>query len=462
MKKVLLLAATALVGLGANAQLATPLSVSGTGNQPVERYQIRNTDFRPSAKSSIAGGRWYNHSSVVDFLTGGSLMNFTLYPIWFDSTVLQNFTSGLGPINFISSAQVIDPIHFTLWNDPNVFDPNIIAIKPESNYKVDSVSFSGAYVENPNRPANVVDTLIISVSPAGSGTSNYPYYFANPTASAWVYNNGYTCQTCTDSTLKGFTVLDVDSINRASAVTGGVTWKVPLTDADREPDSAGFVTILNYTFPVEVNGVPGSVDIPAGKATVMTVTFKSGDIVVPNTDTVYEYHHLLLFSGEALGAGAAMPYYHYQYRDRNSSNLMFYFDSANYFPSVFIEGWNQLSFRQEFHAMQAHIVCDDCPTVAEYAAVNNVNSAVTTDVAAYPNPAANEVTVSFSLNRDAGAKVFITNAIGQVLETQNVDHVIANQNNKVKFSTAHLAAGVYFYTVEANGQRTTNRFAVAH
>lgn len=454
MKKLFLLAATALLGFGADAQYASPLNIGGGSNIETNPYHIRNTDYRPHAKSSIAGGRWYNHSSVVDFLTGGAIMDFSIWPVWYDSLVKQSFLNGFLPINYISAAQIIDPIHFTLWNDPNVFDPNVIAIKPESIYKVDSVAFAGAYIKNPNRPQNVVDTLIFSVAPVP-----YSYYWAALPDDPWI-----TSYVGAADTVKGFSVTqgNVDIPNRASSYPGTVLWKVPLTDADREEDSLGFVTLKNYTFPVEVGGVPGSVNIPAGRGVAVTVTFKTGDIVVPNTDTFNEYHHLFLLSGEALGANTTMPYYNIQYRDRNSSALMFFDYDQAYFPTVLIEGTNGPDFFREFHDIQAHIVCDNCPTVAEYASVKNVNSVVNTDAMVYPNPANNEVTVSFSLDQNTSAVVSISNAVGQVIATQEVGNVIANQANKVSFPTSGLAAGIYFYTVEAKGQRTTNRFVVSH
>lgn len=462
--KKLLLSAAIIAAFGADAQQSNMLNISGGGAKtPVDRYQVRNTDFQPSAKSSIAGGRWYNYPSMVNFITGGALMQFQLMPIWFDSTVLQNFTTGLGPINYISAAQIIDPIHFTLWNDVNVSDPNTIAIKPETNYKVDSISFSGAYVKNLNRPDNVVDTLILSVSPSSASTTNkFSYYWTTPTLDAWAatYNNNPAPY----DTLKGFAIHrdNTDIANRASNVAGRVMWKVPIDSSLRQQDSAGLVSIINFSFPVMVNGVPGVCNIPAGYGIAVTVTFKSGDIIVPNTDTVYEYHHLSIYSAQALGTNSSMPYYHYQYRDRNASNLMFSENDSAYYPTMFIEGTNAPEFRSEFHDIDAHILCDDCPTVAEYSAVHNVSSRVSTNMIAYPNPANNDLTVSFITDQNTSAKVSITNAVGQVIATQDVGNVLAKKNNIVTFSTAGLSAGIYFYTVEAKGQRTTNRFVVSH
>lgn len=448
MKKLFLLAASALVGFGADAQYAK--SVGGSANEAVYPYQIKN-NFTPVAKSTAGGSRWYEHYAMVSELTQS--MSNSLVPIWFDSTVKQNFTSGLGTINYSSVLQVIDPIYFTLWDDVNSqnVDANDITIEPWDTYEVDSVFFAGAYVKNLNRSANIVDTLIISVSPTGAGTSNWPYYYTTAGLDAWA-----SAYVAGSDTLKGWTILDVDSVNRASAVAGGVMWKVPLFDADRQEDSAGFVSIQTWSLPVMVGSTPGTVSIPAGKGVAVTVTFKSGDVWPLNVDTFSEYHNFSLYEGEALGAGQTMPYYTYNYGDRNMSNMMFSTDTGNYYPSVFIEGWNTTNYRQEFHYIGAHVVCNTCFTLN----VNDVNANAAVKVSAYPNPAADEVNIKFSLNSSADAIVSLTNAVGQTVATQVVKN--AGAESKVTFNTSNLATGVYFYSVEVNGQRNSGRIAVAH
>jgi hypothetical protein len=52
--------------------------------------------------------------------------------------------------------------------------------------------------------------------------------------------------------------------------------------------------------------------------------------------------------------------------------------------------------------------------------------------------------------------------LGQVIATQNMGAMNAGQKTTATFNTSALAAGVYLYTVEADGQRVTNRFTVAH
>lgn len=454
MKKLFLLATAAVVGFGANAQNAQPI-VGGGFKQATQTYQISHGPTGVLGKSTAGGSRWYDHMATVDIYNGG-VMSTSLMPIWFDSTVLQNFTTGLSNINFISAAQIIDPIGYELFNDVNVFDPNDIRVGNTDAYQVDSISVSCAYVKNLNRSQNIIDTLILSVSP-----STFSYYWVTAATGdpddQWA--NNYV-QTAGD-TVRGFTILNVDSVNRSSLNAGVVMWKVPMGDDMRQEDSSGFVDIQTFDFPVMVGGVPGVCDIPAGRGIAITVTFKSGDVVpVANVDTFSEYHNFSLFEGEALGAGTTMPYYYYSQGDRSMSNLMFSTDTTRYIPTIFIEGWNTTAFRQEFHGIAAHVVCGTCVTLSTPSSVANTNSSIS-QVVAYPNPANNEVNIAFTLGQSSKANVSVTNAVGQVMSNQTIN-AIAGQNNQTSVSTANMASGVYFYTIEANGQRTTNRFVVSH
>ncbi|MBL7718485.1 MAG: T9SS type A sorting domain-containing protein [Flavipsychrobacter sp.] len=451
MKKMLLLVASAVAGFSASAQYAK--SINGSAKEAVYPYQIKE-GFTPVAKSTAGGSRWYEHYAMVADLT--QTMSNSLMPIGFDSTIMQYFTNdGLQPINYSSALQVIDPIYFSLWNDVNsqYVEPNDIKVQPWNNYEVDSIVFSGAYVKNLNRSANIVDTLIISVSPTGAGTSFWPYYYTTIGLDSWAGN--YVTGT---DTLKAFSIFDIDEPNRASAVSGSVMWKVPLYDADRQEDSAGFVSIQTWSLPVMVGGAPGSVSIPAGKGTAVTITFKSGDTWPAGVDTFSEYHNFSLYEGEGLGAGQNMQYYHYNYGDRNMSNLMFSTNTQDYLPAILIEGNNDASFRYEHHYIGAHIVCNDCFTLN----VNDVNADVLSGSEVYPNPATNEVNVAFSVSKGAKATITLTNAVGQVVATQVVANAATTTQNKVTFSTQGLPSGLYFATVEVNGQRATNRVTVAH
>ena len=117
------------------------------------------------------------------------------------------------------------------------------------------MSFFAYYVENIARPVTIVDTLIFSVSASGNGPET-PYYEATPSNAPWLAN--YTCTSCPDSFVKGFTIGTIDEPNRASGVTDRVIWKVPIDTSFRRPDSAGYIFNKEFTYPVMVNGVPGA------------------------------------------------------------------------------------------------------------------------------------------------------------------------------------------------------------
>ncbi len=456
MKKLLLLAALIPMSFLAHAQQA---------NKAIEPYHIRNTGANTAAKSTIAGGRWYNHAFVVnnDILPGQMKMH--LFPIWYDSSVLQNYTTGLAPIEYISAAQIVDPIHFTLYNDNTVPSnlPNDIAITNVAPYKVDSISFAGAYIKNPDRPANIVDTLIFSVSATSTSiVDSYSYYGTTATYHVWAAN--YVNPNSDDSVLKGYTIdsLNIDIPNRASNVVGRIWWKILLTDADRQAVSGDSVDVVNFTYPVMVNGIPGVCNIPPGYGVAVTVTFKSGDTIVPNVDTFTEYHHLLLSSGEAAGDSTTMPYYRYIFRDRNMSNLMFSSNDSVYQPSVFLDGISNSSFGYEFHNISAHIVCDDCPTVTEICCPGHTSSIAKPTSLVYPNPANESLTISFAQSQNDDVSVSIINAIGQVVTKKEIDKGKVNQTNKMTLSTSDLPEGIYFYIIRTNGTQTSGRFTVLH
>lgn len=84
------------------------------------------------------------------------------------------------------------------------------------------------------------------------------------------------------------------------------------------------------------------------------------------------------------------------------------------------------------------------------------------NVKAFPNPANNNITVSFALQQAADVNVKIVNTLGQTVATQQISKVGKGETRTATFSTSALAQGVYFYTVEANGARVTKRFVVAH
>lgn len=70
---------------------------------------------------------------------------------------------------------------------------------------------------------------------------------------------------------------------------------------------------------------------------------------------------------------------------------------------------------------------------------------------AYPNPATSQVTVQYELaNRTAGdnAQIIITSLVGNKVYSQAIN----NNNGKASIDLSTLVAGIYFYSLEVNGQ----------
>lgn len=421
----------------------------------IDKNSMSNLPHRYSGSAGkgtgVSGSRWYEHFGAVDQLTSSGIQNNRiLVPIWFDSTIRQRFSDGsggsvLGRINFSSLSQHFDPIHFQAFNSSNFGYAGNIIIGSNTPYKVDSVSFTGAYIRIKNKPT-VVDTLIIAVAP-GNGA-----YIYTKTQASWVSN--YNVPAGKD-TLYGYSPLATDSVNRTilSDVTGtpAKVWKVALTAADGDTvTAAGTVAVKPFTFKV-----PDGLNVPAGNGFNVSVTFKSGDIWVPNVDTVNGMNRFTLLSSEA-SSGQYMPYYYYDYSDRNMSGAMFSVRPTFYRPAIAIEGTNQPSYQMEFHWISAFVACQDCEVVS----VKDRTGIIAEVGKPYPSPATEHVVVPFMLKEAAQVTVTLTNAVGQVVKTQAIGKVEANQSTKATFSTAGLSAGVYFATVEAEGQRLSNRFVV--
>jgi hypothetical protein len=100
------------------------------------------------------------------------------------------------------------------------------------------------------------------------------------------------------------------------------------------------------------------------------------------------------------------------------------------------------------------VTCANCFPLSVKDASNLIGS-----INAYPNPANTDITIPFTLKEANATNVTISNTVGQVMGSQSFGKVTSG---KAVFSTANLASGVYFYTVEANGARSTGRFVVSH
>ena len=87
--------------------------------------------------------------------------------------------------------------------------------------------------------------------------------------------------------------------------------------------------------------------------------------------------------------------------------------------------------------------------LAEHAKISN----------AYPNPATNSTTINYSLLASASGNIIIRNLLGSVIKEVPLD----SNSGKVSIFTGDLPEGVYFYSLNVNGQTgVTKKLIVRH
>lgn len=79
---------------------------------------------------------------------------------------------------------------------------------------------------------------------------------------------------------------------------------------------------------------------------------------------------------------------------------------------------------------------------------------------AYPNPANNEINIPMNVKGNTNATVTLSNAMGQVVRTIKLNGLTTGQAKLVSIPTSDLAAGIYLYTIEANGERASDRVII--
>src|SRR5690606_33199648 len=151
MKKLTLLFAAGALTFNASAQQKAPTIVSGQARTPIKEnlntskfFGKTQLDNGTANKTTAGGSRWYIPFEMYDLIFMGNQLQNNLFatPIWFDSTIQQEFNTGADKINYISVAQVVDPVsNIQLFNEPNAY-PGMIKISSTETYRVDSVSIA--------------------------------------------------------------------------------------------------------------------------------------------------------------------------------------------------------------------------------------------------------------------------------------------------------------------------------
>jgi len=441
MKKTLLFGLSFMLFAGANAQqravkkIGSPLSSEQFNKR--EYVSVHNHFNHPKTRAT---SRWYNQAEATSAVAGVNLFDAAhvhLNYLWQDSTMLANFGGTQDHIWVKSISQVLDP-KSSIFNNSATFPGEMEINKSSGVFSVDSVGITCIYTRVPAK-ASIVDTLIVTISKGNSTPSDLLFW---PETQAVVVSD-YSV----DTIFIADPNYDFSSFTMKKTAGSIAYTKKYLLNAASANDTTS--TGWNY-FSFPVTGLTG---LTAASLPVMTVTFKSGDTWIANVDSIGSNYNFFDFVSSRENAPAGFR--SYTKKDYNMSSLIEN-DTTGwgifYIPSFY---FNSPSY--EFHWFDWKLSCATClPTSIENVSTNSgINVSVT------PNPASKNAKLSINLTESAkNVSITFTNAIGQEVKTLNLGSMNANVNHTSTLNVSDLATGLYIYTVNADGQKISNKLMI--
>ncbi|MBS1779142.1 MAG: T9SS type A sorting domain-containing protein [Bacteroidetes bacterium] len=456
MKKLFLLLSAAVCTAPAFAQSQSVVFKNKANNMPFLAAPAARQIVAPighnagNKGTSGAAGEWFEYVNLM--FAQGTSANYVAgmapdsnikvtYSNGAQNTWLHGFGMSFDPTDSVFRGG--DDGHTSAGYISKLTELPSFAVFQSNPYSVDSINFPMWYHRNDH---SVVDTLlIVATKSLRTNTSNtqgvVAIHFVSGKASAAPVINPANNQP--------------DSVPTANKIE----IRKVMDDAFFADSNANGLS--NYA----LNGIKlgtSGMSLNAGEVLVVYVTMLAGKVYPLNTPST-SANFVMIPTYDLTGTGTSKGEAGQSGNSMNSGLLVNNQTKYNYSLSD-TTGFHPYGHNTAIPSVifydGAHIdmgVKVTCPTCVP-ASVPNVNSNVI-NANAYPNPATSEVSIKFGLKQAANTNVSIMNTVGQIIATQNAGNV---NTGSVTFSTANLANGLYFYTIEANGQRTTNRFVVAH
>jgi len=460
MKKLFLLFAGITVAASSNAQLnsSSMLHVYGRNQNSTEQKGLRpqpvnvnGVGTKLNAPTTARRGtgdhqRVYNYVDYLSILNADVFDNANLPYFWYNNDMYGLYQGNAGlerdTITFNTYGVVVQP-SWSGYNDIGAYPTGTMNITTSNAFTVDSAFAYGIYGRN-RAKTSIVDTLRFAITYGNGSGSNIGLVYYTGMASRYTYDTVRSAMLGYDANRR--------TLGKYSATgTGTIVYKdVYLKSTDTSADEYSRF------------GVPVALSVPAGNLVGVSVTFKSGEVYTPYSDTA--------FVGSA---NASTPYKYGMFRPLIvSEDPTAYptYTPGNYNSGQFVTlpqtgtsyyptwAWSTANGASSFQFPYVDLVlsCATCFGLN----IANIPGATIGNI--FPNPANNTVSVPVTMKETASVNVTLSNTIGQALATQNLGQLSANQTKNATFNTSSIANGIYFLTVEANGARTTSRFVVAH
>lgn len=402
-------------------------------------------------KGTATTGAWFNYNNIMTGTSSKGYYN-VLYQ---DSTVFYTYSSGTNSIFQHGFGRSFDPTDSAFFGGDNngmmsagsVGDPTQIPpfkVQYFNAYTIDSVAFPFKYHRNDNTHDDTLYIELVKRPKAGTGP-----------AGTFVFHYSTLFDVTPDGKAGfGTVVMDTATVRMSDSIPSAskMVIKKVLDDAFFKD------TATNGLSNWAGNGIqlPSALSMNAGDIVIMYATVKSGK-QYPLGTNANSANWCRFYSADIAGVGGSPK----QNVGSVESGLIYtrqnkYQDTSSFLP----QGHNTLlpaiAYNSDGNSIDIsfHVNCPTCWDLSASKVNNNFNL-----VKAYPNPASTEVSVSFRLNKAADVNVTLTNTVGQVVGSKSI---ASSSNGVAVFPTSGLANGVYFYTVEANGQRETGRVVVSH
>jgi len=469
MKKLFLLLASGSIALSGVAQMRTM-----TFDQP-ERSRVWTRDQMPAmhtpttaAKSTAGGGRWYSYWDYMNQMLTATLsqqMNNTAFPIWSDTVHKVNYSTGAQHITMMSIGTIFDPSSVG-FND-NAYYSGAMKVGPSDAYVVDSVTIFGTYTAN-TATTSIKDTIRLSFVKGFGGAASSDDIFGGGLAGGGHYGAAT------------FVSMRHDSLRNAArsgtVAVGSLSTQVMdiiLDNTTYADTNANGIWIK--TVPTKIGSTVTPISVSANGMVGMSISYFSGEPLSSNPAETVVYdavtqnatHNIFMpligYAADASDNVQWAPYFAAPDPKADSNVGLFKkLPGVNGWAGQYIPTWAWSTSTGasvlQFPNVNFHVTCTTCgvvgPITIGVANVVKINS-----VNAYPNPADNELNIPFTLTNASDVTISLSNMLGQVVATKTMSNVASGT---ATFNTAALSSGLYTYSVNANGTRTSGRISITH
>jgi len=453
MNKVLLITFMVFFGFAMNAQqMAT--SVQPLNHSEVEFDNAIGTPIQKdhkiyhSSKGTTSG--WFSHASAIAYYNSLNLsdLQFSSFNLFKDTTINNYYSSSqtLSPVFMLAAANVTDPADeiYDYMNE----DGDIDEFTEYSIYSFDSLAFSGVYVRN--TADSIVDTLAIIIQKQVTTFVDINYNGDIIKHLPWIYHDLHEWYT----TSAGST--------NANVLT---TIKIPLDTSMASRDTIypdGSVGYFYSFFQFAMDSVSNELFSSVAGVPEISMSFIPGYTYTPHVDTLFgavnpQFNSFRLKTYK-LNANNAQTYY-------GEHSCSFFFSrqfasvhstSVGYMPFyLYMMGDDgDPTFSYEYFALFYHY------TTTNDVSINGETSNNTLSVSQnQPNPFNGSTTINYNLVKSANVSLDIYNVAGAKVMTVNQGVETAG-SHKVQINAESLNAGIYFYTLTADGYSVTKKMIV--